>query len=546
MKIFLIIIFLLVNCVTFMAQSSDEANLLTAFGELNKFDKTLSLLTFRDDSPTSSNKQGIINLNIGQIDSIIVAHEIKNRDLVLLLALCHEYAHQSQFEFLENYASLVDLDTNDYQVIEASADILAGYLLGVAKNDFITDFFNDVDKVSIDYSNLAKFNYFIGELDSRAELHPTRRMRISALLKGFSLSTTEHFAKKLKNLNEEEVEHYGFNHSSFHSTLLSMFESIDYRPFEDVVLWSFRQAKKICKWSRFESKNLVILDDHVSIQFDTAKSLPFVKYDLLYRNIGAATLSIDLEVSTISQHRLYIDPWDDDVTIDNQIHRFTVYPGESYLVRGSLNWSRGKGTLNTLGYLGELQYPMIVFPGSNSDLELVSITNVNPINKKRGKSDDNKQTILRLIDNSTEEYSLPSAFLLALSNNIFLGPMSIADGIGHYSEGRDGDFIKYNSLLRPINNSKSQILINADKEFLYYETQFTIPSTSDLKMKSIYDWNTWIKDLTETAGESKITSSQHGNISALFFELDNFLYTITKEPTDAGQSVFFSIRRIFR
>lgn len=294
--------------------------------------KTPVRLTDGDSSRADpDNTISISRPQLKQIKGRVAAPQFRQ---MLRFLLAHEKTHQVQYRMYSVAAVRVD-DPERQRLYEAQADILAGeYVMETMGKPTEDDMPTIVDTL--------KLAFDMGTLEYTDLNHPSKEERRTAARLGMAsgIITT------LSRLPPDPV---------LAGMISSLAAKIDILPGETIMDWSYRLSKKITKYSRMSSRDIILADS--KIDWDTRAENPFVTFSLTYKNTGQRTIHVDMEVQCASVSRedtndtLEWQKW----SVKN--FRFDLKPGQYYVASGRLPW-----------YADRRLMPRLVFAPANTAL----------------------------------------------------------------------------------------------------------------------------------------------------------------------------------
>lgn len=422
------------------AQSNSLQQLITS--EFNTL-KAVSAATTRlrlDSTPVMSSsslrKEGIIVINIPQVQRLVANAGVPYEKAIVRLLIAHELAHQMQYrEYLVPSYTLLN---------ECQADIIAGFLLFLVNNqDFVK--IRDQLKVKSADDPLIKpvFNrlsditfalyasiFSIGDNYSRDNNHPRSIERRTALRDGNTYGYFRLFETVAKDPGvAEKYRLQGRAGIKLYKTLLNIY------PDDDLLGWSLRHARKIIHAKLDNCRNIVVLNKW---EWHPSSDHPFVAYTQKIRNIGNNTVTINYlnqlygRLNTDPNNSLY---WTNISTASKAI---TLHPGESGTITDSLKWSAFEPGLPVYVPLGDVN-------------SLYSCSCLNDVFPVQLQVRDNAEV---LVNKPTDEAVLD----VFISERKTL--MNLIAGIGIQENSKDDNTVSYDSKLQYPSAKKTTIHFN--------------------------------------------------------------------------------------
>jgi hypothetical protein len=115
-------------------------------------------------------------------------------------------------------------------------------------------------------------------------------------------------------------------------------QQMDLRPGEADLDFSLRMAKRITQYNPIAARDLIFVGTKDDVHFAPDPSRRDVTYSLNYENQGSRPLAVTMQIQCITVLRR--DPTNLLRSLDASanVHTFTLQPGESHVVKGSLKW----------------------------------------------------------------------------------------------------------------------------------------------------------------------------------------------------------------
>jgi hypothetical protein len=423
-RIFLLICFLFASLESFSQRDS-----IVAVRELQKLNHTfgyrIKMDVVREGSIVSLPNEKI-QFNISEINTIPRSKDPVVRSYVVRFILAHEFAHQIQYYVYRDNPSYMSNDPVSRTVIETQADILASQMLWYVNFELfdylITDpvLFNDI------VLELLHVALEIGSNEHTIGTHPSKRDRALAFRLGLTNGLTYVYDQRVKasgNLNYQS----GLTLESFKQQMDDILKFIDFRKDEDMLSWSYRQARKILNYDRKISNDIILITPPDKRQvFHTTSSYPYVDYDLTYMNIGNKNIDLDMEVfiSLVNRENPNSAETYRKLTVNH--YSFTLLPGETYRTQDKLRWDRAENDFQGIFEISEKEMPRIVYPSSSSMDAIYSCT-------YSGNEYGNEvyRDEIKFLNLSTDEETLDfQIYVNSILNECLLENNAIIQGLG--------------------------------------------------------------------------------------------------------------------
>lgn len=301
--------------------------------EMDALDKVAlfkTVVTKGEGDQLQSHPESGIIVSPKQLQHIRRQSGVRQFQQILRFLLAHEKSHQIQY--LEYTAKAVHQSEKEEQrrVYECQADLLAGkYLIESIVGEPTAE-----DRVAIEDALQVAFDLGTEEYVETSD-HPSHEERRVAVRLGMSAGMITLLSKKLPDAPAK-------------SMIDSLLGKINFREGETIMGWSYRLSKKITHYSGDASAD-VTLDDK-DVEWNPNASTPFVRFSLTYKNKGRRTIKIDMEVQCLSVLRSdrdnskYWQKWDARNFI------FRLGAGETFIVRGRLQWYADDNLIPRLTY----------------------------------------------------------------------------------------------------------------------------------------------------------------------------------------------------
>ncbi len=269
-----------------------------------------------------------------QVSAVQRESHLPDVEWILRFLLAHEHGHQQQYEV--DKTNIATLSTEERQVREAQADVLAGMALYRSLSASIPRQMNTIPESMFDPVRAAtRAVYDMGSAEYTMTDHPSRLGRLQAIRLGIT------YAGALEMTVNREASAQVIR------------EQLDLQSGEETMPYTRRMARAIVQAHHQAARDLVFVyeEDKSPFVWNTQNDRAGVTYDVPYRNRGDKAVLVWLEVRTLSVDRT--EP-NDVFKWANQfanVHRFRVEPGATYRVQGRLPWT------STVDKMPECVYP---------------------------------------------------------------------------------------------------------------------------------------------------------------------------------------------
>ncbi|RZK40924.1 MAG: hypothetical protein EOO90_13225 [Pedobacter sp.] len=448
--VFMLMIVSLINNV-----ASAETDETLAKKELDKLNHMFGYrvgIKFSNTEAISANKaDNNITINLTELDKVSTSDK-KMRLIVLRFIISHEFAHHVQFHKYKDNQKVMNNDLMSKTLIETQADILGGFMLMKLSPELIEpDYFKEVDVETMIYS-LVKFVHDHGIREHTEGTHPSKQDRVLSIRIGFSTGLSHNIDEYMK-ANPHQFAKVGITPEKHKSMFEDIFKFSDYDTKEDILVWSYRQAKKVVNYDRKIANDIVLTTpNNRQFKFRTTDDDPYVSYDLTYKNIGDRSIDVTMEVfvfhvkRTEPQAAIYFRK------INVKHYKFTLAPGASITINDELLWMHTPNDTTGLTDLPNDFMPRLVYPGSATYDAMISCSYTND---SSDKVYGEHLSVFNFRSDIPKTANF-STFLQALKNAQKLGFMNERSGIGKFF---DANSFYYSSSLQYDDESETNIVI---------------------------------------------------------------------------------------
>jgi hypothetical protein len=235
---------------------------------------------------------------------------------MLTFILDHEMGHQLQYQCYG--LNMYMRPSVELQYLEAQADVLAGEAFFLSYPDASVSAQSGLlYKMLLTVYNLGGEQYALAD-------HPTKNGRFLAARIGMQRAlVSQEQNGALPNAASEAAR---------------IAQQIDLHPGETDLDFSLRMARRITQYNPIAARDLVYLAIPGDYHFDTDRTKRDVTYSFNYLNQGSHALTATMQVQCIAVLRTDPENLFRSLAASANVHTFTVQPGQSYIVKGGLQW----------------------------------------------------------------------------------------------------------------------------------------------------------------------------------------------------------------
>lgn len=496
--------------------------------ELNRLNHLFGFRTSLKITPSgfiSSLPSEMITFSLAELNKIASVKDENIRLYVIRYIVAHEFAHQLQFYRYKVDSVYLSNDLMSRTLIEAQADILAGFYFFNLSDEFFPYIQEKPQLIKSLLTEIFQTIYSLGIVENTVGTHPSKHDRLLAARLGMQNGFSYNLDVFIKQMVQQGYQ-FDFSAEEYKKTFDEQFRFLDLQKNEDPLVWSYRQARKIVNYDRRVANDIVLITPpNKRFTFDTSSSNPFCRYNLEYQNIGTKSIYVEMEVYI--NHVKRNDPGSAVFyrKINVNHYKFTLEPAQTISIKDSLLWLSNSNDTTGITTLTDDFMPSIVFPGSNNNDAMISCTySNNSSNLVHGKQIQYLK--FREEDSYSNRFSI---FINTLINAIRLNPSQIITGIGSIN-GRNKDVISYLSSLQYGEESETLILIDKNKKTVSADILFPNFYPESYKVKETYELLK--KSLKKELKRHNMKDYEHqGNLTTAFTskEYDLYLDTVQKD-----------------
>lgn len=464
-KQFLASIFMLLLCNDMYSQN-DTAVATTELKRMNEMFGYRIKMDVKDKGKIVSLPNQVIELSLDELKRISPITEKNIRFYIVRFVVAHEFAHQMQYYKFGTNAKFMNNDLVSKTIIEAQADILAGsiffmispelYVYQETQPDFVKKVFHELFKVT--------FNMGIGE--NTLGSHPSRRDRMLAIRTGFTYGFSIVYDNRIKSDTAWAIKN-GITHQIFKKQMKDQFRFMDLKDNEDIMLWSYRQAKKIVNCDRKIATGIVLITppDKRHLYHETSEN-PYVDYNLTYKNITTKSIDVEMEVFVVLLSREKRESPENYRKLNVRHYNFTLLPGETKTLEDKLLWIKNESDTLSNSEMREDEIPRIVYPGKSKEDAIYSCSYTNDLSNS---------VYQESIKNLSFAEALPSLkFQIFLEKILAIKTFKIDEvikGIGEINTTNQ-DELRYDSSIQLDEDTKVSITIDNEQEISLIDISF--------------------------------------------------------------------------
>nr|WP_315200975.1 hypothetical protein [uncultured Flavobacterium sp.] len=482
-------------------------------------------MNVKDKGQIVSLPNQVIELSLDELKRISPITEKNIRFYIVRFVVAHEFAHQIQYYRFGNNPKFMNNDLVSKTLIEAQADILAGSIFLMispelqvykeTKPEFFKKIFNELFKVTY---NMGISEYTLGS-------HPSKRDRMLAARLGFTNGFTMVYDNWVKMDTVRAIQS-GITHEIFKKQMKDQFRFIDLKDNEDILLWSYRQAKKIVNYDRKIATGIVLVTPPDKRHFyHESNTDPYVDYSLTYKNITSKSIDVEMEVFVVLVSREKPDSPENYRKLNVRHYDFTLLPGQTKTVEDKLLWLKNENDIGGNFEMQENEMPRIVYPGKSTEdgIYLCSYTN-DFSNRVYQENITNVNFSDSTISFNFQIFLEKILVLKNFKNDEFI------KGIGEYST-INPDELKYVSSIQLDGETTTSVTIDNTQQISLIEVSF--PNYFPEKEKMLAKFNEIKSIIDKHEGFSKKEEGTVGdNLWAVYSndECDIYIETYQYEP----------------
>ena len=488
-------------CTICRAQTPDyehyKTDLTSYLHQLNQYWNMDVKLQFPASGQVESKKNGIISIPITQLRRISKLSNYKSQQYLLKFTVCHEYAHQQQFDYYRDKYPKSCSQLYQQMLIETQADILGAALFCYLSPEML-DYFQTLS-TSLDSVMTSAFSLVsdIGLKESTIGTHASKQDRWSAFLTGLPLGATmaerEKFKESIVNMPPLARGNEGMALLEY---LARMYDHIGFDQTDSGFSWSMREAKKIINCNRELASNILYEHEEGNIKGNDTSTSEFI-YNLKYLNVGEDTIEVEMDIILVYDYIQTPFNYLYHVPVNFKRHKFVIAPHSHQRVQGSIRWNRSENDISGISRIspGLLPYLIIPRPGEaesryscrkiHSYSEFVNLSQHSRLEKR-----DSLAPIT--LDN----------FVNAI-RNVKLNPAVLRTGLGELLQNHE----RLYACIRQLNNhSNTYVVYNPDQSSYYTVTEIHDLTMTTVESKNIY--SSLINQLKELYPQMKAVKQQ--------------------------------------
>jgi len=320
-----------------------------------------------------------IQISLDELKRISSIDRKDIRFYVVRFIVAHEFAHQIQYYTYRDNAKYMNNDLVSKTIIETQADILAGLMFFTLNPELMTYMSKQPELVDEVLQELFRVAIAMGSKENTLGSHPSKRERMLALRLGLTNGYSFLYDQMIKG-NSASAMQNGITPEIFKKQMEAQFEYIDLKQDEEMLSWSYRQAKKIVNYDRKIATDIVLITPSDQRHtFHTENSYPFVDYNLTYKNIGKRSIDVEMEIFVALISREDPNSGETFRKLNVNHYKFTLAPSETKTLNDKLSWLKNKNELADMK-IGEM--PRIVYPSITSSDAIYSCNYSNDVTNK--------------------------------------------------------------------------------------------------------------------------------------------------------------------
>ena len=320
----------------------------------------------------SLRKERKIIFNKGEFLKLDKSVSISLRLFMIQFIIAHELAHQVQFEYYEGTWNLEDKLILK-MLLEAQADMLAGYYLGYLEIDKIMN--SDSTRSILDSKTLISFYdkmLQLGVAEHTIGTHPSGNDRFISFFNGIFIRLLIDFTPILKKSLSIVRPDIIFTQDDLIAgrnlffRLTKKIYNFNYRE-GNIIDWSFNMSKKTIGFDPEIAKNIILInkkkeDNNKMIKWNSSQEYPYVEYNLQYLNISTKKIFMETLISVNQELDNKIEL---DYSMNNKTYTDTIFPGETINIKGKLRWDANEiFLLDSISNFNKIETAKLIYPSS--------------------------------------------------------------------------------------------------------------------------------------------------------------------------------------
>jgi len=309
-----------------------------------------------------------IQLSLAELKQISPVTRKDIRFYTVRFIVAHEFAHQMQYYRYANEPKFMNSDLVSKTLIETQADILAGLIFFQISPEILVYQGSAPQLVNDIFKELFVVTHNMGISENTLGSHPSKRDRMLAVRLGLTNGFSFTYDQWVKSDTIRAIQN-GITYPIFKKQMHDQFRYINLdNAIEDMISWSYRQAKKIVNYDRNIATGIVLLTPlKERVIWHEDISNPYVEYKLTYKNISTKNIDIEMEVFVAHVNRLKSDTPESYRKVNVEHYKFSILPGQSKTIKGKLLWLKNENDVFGNFELRDIDMPRIVYPGMSSD-----------------------------------------------------------------------------------------------------------------------------------------------------------------------------------
>lgn len=305
----------------------------------------------------------VIELSLEELKRISLIAEKNLRFYIVRFVVAHEFSHQVQYYRLGNNPKFMNNDLISKTTLETQADILAASVFFMLSPELMVYEKSDPDFLKKVLNTLFNVTYNMGISENTLGSHPSKRDRMLAVRLGFTNGLSMVYDDWVKSDTVRAINN-GITLPVFKKQMEDQFKFLDLKNNEDIVFWSYRQAKKIVNYDRKIATGIVLVTPRDKRHFfhETSED-PYVDYNLTYKNISDKSIDVQMEVFVALISRENPDSPENYRKLNVRHYDFTLLPGQTTTLADKLLWLKNENDANGIFEIQKSEMPRIVYPG---------------------------------------------------------------------------------------------------------------------------------------------------------------------------------------
>lgn len=387
--------------------------------------------------------------------------ESQRKDLRLYIVrfiVAHEFAHQVQYYRYKDNPEFMRDDDVSRTIIEEQADILAGYTFFLLSPELLQYKNSHPQLVEEIFTELFRTTYELGIKENTLGSHPSKRDRMLAVRLGLNCGSSWVYDYLVKS-DPSVLKQMGISFETFEKQIKSMMDFVDFKKEEDIVKWSYRQAKKILNFDLKVSTDIVLTTPlHERYVYREQDNESFVEYHLKYENRSDKRIEMDMEVFVAHVNSLDLNTPVNYMKMNAKHYHLFFLPGESKQIEGTLLCSKMESDLFGETRLREENKVVIVYPGVGTDDAIYSCDYPDVA---VDKNHTEKVAGLYAASYDRSKYLGFQSFYTAFINTYLLDDRDLIKGVGEVNQEYP-DEIDYISPFQFLEGTRTIVTENAD------------------------------------------------------------------------------------